>query len=98
LDNSIQNFHLINQQENKLNELFRLYCQHAPISIHLNMQICLNAFNQALYSTLRTILNTSGSVINPEIQFAWRCFTNDLFTPDILGVYETKRLSRRFFK
>ncbi len=94
LDNSIQNFHLINQQKNKLYELFHLYCQNAPKSIHLNIEICLNAFNQALYSTLRTILNSSGSVINAEIQFAWRCFTNDLSTTDILGFYATKRPSR----
>jgi hypothetical protein len=95
LDDSIQNFHLINQRENKLHEIFRSYCQNAPKSIHLTIQTCLNAFNQALYSTLRTIINTSGSVINADMQFAWRCFTNDLSSPDMLGAYEVKRPSKQ---
>ena len=55
--------------------------------------MCFHAFHQALYSTLRTVIGTSGSTINAETQFAWRCFTNDLLTPDILGAYEIKRPS-----
>lgn len=77
-----------------------MYCQQAPQSIYLTPQICLNIFHQALYSTLRMIFNTSQTNISPETQFAWRCFTNDLTTSDILGAYETKRPSRkekRFF-
>ncbi len=35
-------------------------------------------------------MSTSGSIVNPDTQFAWRCFTNDLSTPDILSAYETK--------
>ncbi len=96
MEDTIKNFHLINEQENKLNDFFRFYCQHASKSMDLTVQTCLNAFNQALYSTLRTVINTSGSTINAETQFAWRCLTNDLSTPDILGVYEIKRPSKRF--
>ncbi|CAF3652930.1 unnamed protein product [Rotaria sordida] len=92
LDDSIQNFHLIDQQENKLHDLFNLYCEHAPKSLDLTIQTCFNIFNQALYSTLRTVLAASGSTINVDTQFAWRCFTNDLSTPDILAAYEAKRL------
>ncbi len=94
MEDSIENFHLINQKENKLLELFRFYCQYASSSsINLTVQRCLHAFHQALYFTLRTVIPTSGLTINAEIQFAWRCFTNDLSTPDILGAYEIKRLS-----
>ena len=61
------------------------------------METCLNAFNQALYATIKTtMINTSGAVITAETQFAWRCFTNDLSTGDILGAYETKRTSKTF--
>ncbi|CAF4694484.1 unnamed protein product, partial [Rotaria sp. Silwood2] len=91
LDDSIQNFHLIGQQENKLIDLFSLYCEHAPKTLDLTIQTCLNTFNQALYSTLRTILAASGSGISVDTQFAWRCFTNDLSTPDILAAYDAKR-------
>ncbi len=44
------------------------------------------------------MIGTSGSTINAETQFAWRCFTNDLATPDILGAFEIKRTSKRFSK
>ncbi|CAF3372079.1 unnamed protein product [Rotaria sp. Silwood1] len=91
LDDSIQNFHLIGQQENKLYDLLSLYCENAPKSLDLTIQTCFNIFNQALYSTLRTVLSVSGSGISVDTQFAWRCFTNDLATPDILSAYETKR-------
>jgi hypothetical protein len=92
-DDSAQNFHLIDARDDKLHHLFRSYCEHAPKSVNLTMQTCLNAFNQAFYSTLRTVMTTSGLGVNPETQFAWRCFTNDLVTPDILAAYEVKRRS-----
>ena len=94
LEDSVENFHLIHQHENQLFALFRLFCQQT----HLTIPMCLHAFHQALYSTLRTILGTSGSTISAETQFAWRCFTNDLLTPDILGAYEIKRPSERVVK
>ncbi|CAF3367996.1 unnamed protein product [Rotaria sp. Silwood1] len=97
LDDSIQNFHLIGQQENKLYDLLSLYCENAPKSLDLTIQTCFNIFNQALYSTLRTVLSVSGSGISVDTQFAWRCFTNDLATPDILSAYETKRPSMKLF-
>lgn len=86
----------MDQQDNKLNELFRLYCEYAPQSTNLTIHACWHAFNEALYSTLRTIFNGTGQPLNADIQFAWRCFTNDLSTTDILGAYEAKRRSRRF--
>ncbi len=70
-----------------------MYCDNAPKSINLTIQTCLNAFNQALYSTLRIIMSSMGSNVNADTQFAWRCFTNDLLTTDILAVYEIKRPS-----
>jgi hypothetical protein len=97
LDESVQNFHLIDQQENKLHDLFRSYCENAPKSNDLTIQTCLNTFNQALYITLRAIFSATGAAVNTGTQFAWRCFTNDLTTPDILAVYETTRTSRRFY-
>jgi hypothetical protein len=84
----------MDQQDNKLNELFRLYCEYAPQSANLTIDRCWNAFNEALYSTLRTVLYGAGQSLNIETQFAWRCFTNDLVTPDIMGVYEAKRPSK----
>ncbi|CAF0738248.1 unnamed protein product [Adineta steineri] len=91
LDDSIENFHLIDQQTNKLYDLFRLYCEQAPKPIHLTVEICLNIFKQALYSTLRTMTSSTGTIINADTQFAWRCFTDDRLTPDILSAYEPKR-------
>jgi hypothetical protein len=84
----------MDQQDNKLNELFRLYCEYAPQSTNLTIHACWHAFNEALYSTLRTIFNGTGQPLNADIQFAWRCFTNDLSTPDIMGAYEIKRPSK----
>ncbi|CAF4088818.1 unnamed protein product [Rotaria sp. Silwood2] len=92
-DDAIQNFNNIDQQDIKLNELFRLYCEYASPLSNLTVQTCWNTFNQALYSTLRTICNGSGQPLSAETQFAWRCFTNDLATPDIMGVYESRRPS-----
>jgi hypothetical protein len=60
----------------------------------LNVQTCWNAFNEALYSTLRQTFSGSGQTLNADTQFAWRCFTNDLKTPDIMGAYEAKRPSK----
>ena len=94
LDDSVQTFHLTGQQENKLHQLLCSYCTNAPKSINLTLQTCLNAFNQALYLTLRTIITG----INADTQFAWRCFTNDLSTPDILAAYEIKRRSRELIE
>lgn len=31
--------------------------------------------------------------MSADIQFAWRCFTNDLSTPDIMGAYDSTRPS-----
>jgi hypothetical protein len=84
----------MDQQNNKLTELFRLYCEYAPQSANLTIQTCWNAFNEALYSTLRTVFNGSGQPLTADTQFAWRCFTNDITTPDIMGVYEAKRPSK----
>ncbi len=84
----------MDEQDNKLNELFRLYCEYAPQSANLNVHTCWNGFNEALYSTLRTIFGGSGQTLNADTQFAWRCFTNDLVTPDIMGAYEAKRPSK----
>ncbi|CAF1130028.1 unnamed protein product [Rotaria sp. Silwood1] len=92
-DDAIQNFNNLDQQDVKLNELFRLYCEYTSPLSNLTVQTCWNAFNQALYSTLRTICNGSGQPLSAETQFAWRCFTNDLTTPDIMGVYEAGRPS-----
>ncbi|CAM2703017.1 unnamed protein product [Rotaria socialis] len=91
LDDSIENFHLVDQKENKLYNLFSSYCEQAPKSIDLSIQICFTVFNQALYSTLRSTIAVSGPGINVDTQFAWRCFTNDLSTPDILTAYDVKR-------
>ncbi|UJR16262.1 hypothetical protein I4U23_003169 [Adineta vaga] len=91
LDDSIQNFHLIDQQTNKLHDFLRFHCQQAPASLKLTFARCLQAFHQALYATLRTMINTSSSTIHADTQFAWRCYTNDLSTPDILAAYEPKR-------
>ncbi|CAF2133241.1 unnamed protein product [Rotaria magnacalcarata] len=91
LDDSIENFHLVDQKENKLYNLFSSYCEQAPKSIELSIQTCFTVFNQALYSTLRSTIAASGPGINVHTQFAWRCFTNDLLTPDILTAYEVKR-------
>ncbi|UJR30270.1 hypothetical protein I4U23_017808 [Adineta vaga] len=90
LDDSIQNFNNMDQQDNRLQELFRLYCDYAPESAHLTVQTCWKVFNEAIYTTLRNILANAGQALNTETQFAWRCFTNDLTTTDIMGVYETK--------
>ncbi len=60
----------------------------------MNVQTCWNAFNEALYSTLRQTFSGSGQTLNADTQFAWRCFTNDLKTPDIMGAYEAKRPSK----
>lgn len=99
LEHSIQNFHVCPQDQNKLHELFQIYCQHAPPSINLTVQTCFDAFNPALYATIRTMAtNTSGSVITAENQFAWKCFTNDLSSGDILGAYELKRTSKPSFQ
>ncbi len=84
----------MDQQDKKLNELFRLYCEYAPQSEHLTVHACWNAFNEALYSTLRAVFYGSGQALAADIQFAWRCFTNDLKTPDIVGAYEAKRPSK----
>jgi len=78
-------------QDKKLTELFRSYCDYAPQSANLTVQKCWNVFNEALFATFRTIFNGSGILINADTQFAWRCFTNDLTTPDIMGVFETQR-------
>jgi hypothetical protein len=96
-DEAVQNFNNFDQQDNKLHDLFRLYCEYAPQSSNLNIQTCWNAFNEALYSTLRMIFNGSGTVMNADTQFAWRCFTNDLTTPDITGAYEARRPSKTIF-
>jgi len=87
----------MDQKDNKLNQLFRLYCEYAPQSSNLTILACWNAFNDALYSTLRATLNGSGQPLTAEIQFAWRCFTNDLVTPDIMGAYEARRPSKKIF-
>ncbi|CAF1182417.1 unnamed protein product [Rotaria sordida] len=92
-DDAVQNFNDMDQQDVKLNELFRSYCEYAAPYFNLTIQTCWNVFNQALYSTLRIICNGSGQPLNAETQFAWRCFTNDLITPDIMGVYEARRPS-----
>lgn len=87
-------------QNKKLNELFAFYCEYAPQSTNLNVHKCWKAFNEALFSTLRTIFSGSGQPLNGDTQFAWRCFTNDLTTPDIMGVYEANRPGKktnRFF-
>ena len=94
LDDAVQNFNNIDQQDEKLNELFRLYCEYAPQSANFTIDKCWNAFNQALYLTLRTICNGSGQPLNADTQFAWRCFTNDLSTVDIMGVYKARRPSK----
>lgn len=94
LDDAVQNFNNMDQQDAKLNELFQLYCEYGSPSANLTIQTCWNNFNQALYSTLRTVYNGSGQTLNTDTQFAWRCFTNDLTTPDIMGVYEARRPSR----
>ena len=90
LGNSVQNFHSVGQEESKLTSLFASYCKRAPKSDPCTLQACSSAFNQALYVMLRTMLGISGSPVTKETQFAWRCFTNDLATPDILGVYKPK--------
>jgi hypothetical protein len=43
---------------------------------------------------LRAVFYGSGQALAADIQFAWRCFTNDLKTPDIVGAYEAKRPSK----
>ncbi|CAF1269415.1 unnamed protein product [Adineta ricciae] len=91
LDDSIQNFHLVDQRTNELHDFLRYYCQQAPELLQIPFAKCLQAFHQALYVTLRTMLNMSGSTITADTQFAWRCYTNDLSTPDILAAYEPKR-------
>ena len=96
MDDAIQNFHNPDEQYRKLSELFHLYCSFAPASSTLTVQSCWKAFNQALYTTLRTLFTGSGNVLTAETQFAWRCFTNDLNTPDIIGAYEAKRPSNDF--
>ncbi|CAM4739728.1 unnamed protein product [Rotaria magnacalcarata] len=93
LDDGVQNFNNMDQQNTKLTELFRLYCEYASPLANLTLLTCWNGFNQALYSTLRTICNGSGQPLNADAQFAWRCFTNDLSTPDIMGVYDARRPS-----
>lgn len=92
VDDAVQNFNNFDQQDNKLNELFHLYCEYAQAA-SLSVQTCRNAFNEALYSTLRTAYHSSGQTLNADIQFAWRCFTNDLTTPDIMGAYDSRRPS-----
>ena len=82
-------------QDNKLTELFRLYCEYASQTENLTVHTCWHGFNEALYSTLRTTFNGSGQPLNAETQFAWRCFTNDLKTPDIMGAYEARRPSSK---
>lgn len=94
MDDAVQNFNNLDQQDNKLNEIFRFYCEYAPQSANLSIQACWNAFNEALYATLRSVFNGSGQTLNGDTQFAWRCFTNDLKTPDIMGAYESKRPSK----
>ena len=93
VDDAIENFNNFDQQDNKLNELFHLYCEYAQAA-GLSLQTCRNAFNEALYSTLRTAYAGSGQALNADIQFAWRCFTNDLTTPDIMGAYDSRRPSK----
>ena len=39
-------------------------------------------------------MSSANSNVNADTQFAWRCFTGDLLTADILAAYETKRPSR----
>lgn len=96
LDDAIQNFHNPELQNKKLSELFHLYCSYAPPSSKLSVQSCWKAFNQALYNTLRILFTGTGNVLTAETQFAWRCFTNDLNTPDIIGAYESRRPSNIF--
>lgn len=93
LDDAIQNFHNPELQNKKLSELFHLYCSYAPPSSKLTVQSCWKAFNQALYNTLRILFTGTGNILTAETQFAWRCFTNDLNTPDIIGAYESRRPS-----
>jgi hypothetical protein len=93
-DDAVQNFNNMDLQDNKLNELFRLYCEYVPQSANLTVHACWHAFNEAIYSTLRTIFSGSGQTLNADVQFAWRCFTNDLITPDIMGAYDAKRPSK----
>ena len=81
----------MDQQDGKLNELFRTYCQYAPEAANLTIQKCWRAFKDAIYATLRTLLHSAGQALNTETQYAWRCFTNDLATPDIMGAYETRQ-------
>lgn len=90
----MQNFNNLDEQDRKLNELFRVYCEYSPQSANLTIQACWRAFNEALYSTLRTTFNGAAQPLNADMQFAWRCFTNDLTTPDIMGAYDAKRPSR----
>ena len=96
LDDSIQNFHQVDRRTNELHDFLRYYCQQAPELLQITFTKCLLAFHQALYATLRTMLNTPGSTTTADTQFAWRCYTNDLSTPDILAAYEPKRPSKYF--
>lgn len=91
----MQNFNNTDEQDRKLNELFHLYCEYAPQSSNLTVHACWRAFNEALYSTLRTTFQASGQQLTADMQFAWRCFTNDLTTPDIMGAYEARRPSKK---
>lgn len=84
----MQDFHCVDPTNNQLQAVFRSYG---------NAEACTRHFNQALFATLREMLNVSGSVINADVQFAWRCFANDLVTPDILNVYIARRPSRTLF-
>ena len=93
LDDAVQNFNDLDQQESRLHDLFHSYCEQASPLSNLTVHTCWNAFNQALYSTLRSVYHASGQTLSPDTQFAWRCFTNDLTTPDIMGVYEARRPS-----
>lgn len=90
LDESVENFHRIPPEENALTKLFRSFCEK---STELTLEKCENAFNQSLYPTIRTMMIGSETSVNIDIQYAWRCFTNDLLTKDILHCYRIRRLS-----
>jgi hypothetical protein len=57
----------------------------------LSIEECEYAFKRALYLTLKTLLNASGLSIGVDVQTAWKCYTDDLLTVDILDVYKTRR-------
>lgn len=94
LDESVESFHRVPPDDNSLMKLFATYCDDASPSLHLSVSLCSNIFKHALYDTLHSIINGTGSTIGVDVQFAWRCFTNDSYTTYLFESYKGRRSSK----